>query len=169
MSEASPLLLHRASVLPEWVDYNGHMSEAYYVLVFGHATDSFLDHIGLDDAMRRATGASLYTVEAHIRYLHEARGGESLRVETQLLGHDAKRVHLHHGMLREADLQLLATSELMLLHVDSGAGRAAPLQAGPQARIGALAAAQARLSRPAHVGRAISMAPSPRQAATGRE
>ena len=24
-------------VRPEWIDYNGHLSEAYYVLVFGHA------------------------------------------------------------------------------------------------------------------------------------
>jgi acyl-CoA thioesterase FadM len=31
-------------VRPEWVDYNGHMSEAYYVLIFGDATDAFYDH-----------------------------------------------------------------------------------------------------------------------------
>ena len=27
----------------EWIDYNGHLSEPYYVLVFGHATDAVMD------------------------------------------------------------------------------------------------------------------------------
>jgi hypothetical protein len=61
-----------ATVRPEWVDYNGHMSEAYYVLIFGEATDAFYDHVGLDHAARQRDRVSIYTVEAHIRYLVEA-------------------------------------------------------------------------------------------------
>jgi len=34
-----PLPLHTARVLPEWVDYNGHMTEFRYLHVFGDATD----------------------------------------------------------------------------------------------------------------------------------
>ena len=157
MNDALPLLLHRATVLPEWVDYNGHMSEAYYVLVFGHASDAFLDHIGMDDAFRRASGTSLYTVEAHIRYLREAHEGERLRIATQLLGYDARRIHLHHAMVRERDELLLATTELMLLHVNQAAGRAAPMHEPVLARVAAVAAEHARLPRPDHVGRAIAM------------
>jgi acyl-CoA thioester hydrolase len=157
MSEAAPLLLHSAVVLPEWVDYNGHMSEAYYVLVFGHATDAFMDLVGIGDAVRRASRTSLFTVECHIRYLREAHEGAALNVATRLLGHDAKRVHLHHEMLREADRTLLATSELMLLHVDQAAGRAAPMPAQPLARLADIAADHDGLARPAHIGRAISM------------
>jgi acyl-CoA thioester hydrolase len=158
MSDAAPLRLHRATVLPEWVDYNGHMSEAYYVLVFGHATDAFLDHVGLGDVTRRATGTSLFTVEAHIRYLQEAHEGERLQIATQLLGHDAKRVHLHHTMLRDPDERILATTELMLLHVDRTAGGVAPM--GPEllANVGAVLAAHTALPRPSHLGRAIGLA-----------
>ena len=161
MNEAAPLLLHRATVLPEWVDYNGHMSEAYYVLVFGHATDAFLDHIGMDDTARRTTGTSLYTVEAHVRYLHEAHAGEKLRVATQLLGHDAKRVHLHHALLREPDLLLLSTIELMLLHVDGASGRAASMRSETMRDITAVFAAHRRLPPPPHVGRMISLGRAP--------
>ena len=32
-------------VRPEWIDYNGHLSEAYYVLVFGHATDAVMHRL----------------------------------------------------------------------------------------------------------------------------
>ena len=31
----------------EWIDYNGHLSEPYYVLVLGHATDEVMDSVGL--------------------------------------------------------------------------------------------------------------------------
>lgn len=161
-SQPAPLLLHRATVLPDWVDYNGHMSEPYYVLVFGHATDAFLDHIGMDDAARRATCTSLFTAEAHINYLREAHEGEGLRIATQLLGHDAKRVHLHHAMTRERDGTLLAATELMLLHVDTSTGRTAPILPGPLARIEAIAEAHAALPRPAHAGRAIALPTSSR-------
>ena len=34
-------------VRPEWIDYNGHLSEAYYVLVFGHATDAVMARLGM--------------------------------------------------------------------------------------------------------------------------
>jgi acyl-CoA thioester hydrolase len=166
MRDPCPLTPHRATVLPEWVDYNGHMSEAFYVLVFGHATDAFLDHIGMDDAARRAGGSSLYTVEAHIRYLREAHEGEGLHVLTQLLGHDDKRIHLHHAMLRQADERQLATTELLLLHVDRASARVAPMPPAPRAAVAALAAAHRALPRPDHVGHVITL--TPRQTAQTR-
>ena len=49
---------------PEWIDYNGHLSEPYYVLVCGHATDAVMEAVGLGPDYRAETGASLYTVEA---------------------------------------------------------------------------------------------------------
>jgi acyl-CoA thioester hydrolase len=155
MPHAAPLALHRATVLPEWVDYNGHLTEACYVLVFGHATDAFLDHIGMDDATRRATDTSVYTLEAHINYLAEARRGEELAIATQLLAHDGKRLHLYHAMQRVADGALLATTELMLLHVDKSGPRAAPFGPAIAARIAAVAAGHADLAKPRNVGRVI--------------
>ena len=118
-----------AVVRPEWVDYNGHMNEAYYVLIFGDATDAFYDHIGLDDAARRRDKVSLYTVEAHIRYLIEAHDGERLRIGTRVVAHDEKRLRLHHTMVRVRDGETLAVIELMALHVDKRVLRACPFLA----------------------------------------
>ena len=64
---ATPLISYHCNVLSEWVDYNGHMSEAFYVLVFGHATDALYEQAGMGDAYRAHSGCSLYTVESHIR------------------------------------------------------------------------------------------------------
>lgn len=91
-----PLDLYRTSVKPEWIDYNGHMHEAYYVLVFGFTTDAFLDRIGMDGAWRNRTHTSLYTTEGHIAFLQEVPLGTGLAVTTTLVAADAKRVHLFH-------------------------------------------------------------------------
>jgi len=155
--EARPLRLYQASVIPDWIDYNGHMSEPYYVLVFGYATDAFYDHIGMDDAFRRTTRTSVYTVEAHINYLLESREGELLNVETQLLGHDEKRLVLFHTLRRGPAGPVLATTELMVIHVDKMTLKTAPFHTEPAARIAAITREHARLPVPANAGRRITI------------
>ena len=49
-SSASELMLGTQAVLPEWIDYNGHMNVAYYVMIGDHATDKLFDWIGMDAA-----------------------------------------------------------------------------------------------------------------------
>src|ERR1700733_617865 len=140
------LWLHRAVVRPEWIDYNGHMNEAYYVLIFGDATDAFYDHVGLDDTARRRDDVSIYTVEAHIRYLVEAPVGTELRIATRVLAHDAKRLRLHHAMHRARDGVTLAVTELAALHVNKSTLRASPFGAVAAARIAGIAHAQSALA-----------------------
>jgi len=109
------------TVRPEWIDYNGHLSEAYYVLVFGFATDQVMDTLGLDAAYRATTGCSLYTVEAHVRYLAETGEGASVSITTTVVGAAAKKLHIAHEM--RSDGVVIATEELLALHVDSETGR----------------------------------------------
>ena len=51
-----PLRLVETQVRPEWVDYNGHMTDSRYLQVFGDATDALFRRVGVDDAYRRAGG-----------------------------------------------------------------------------------------------------------------
>ena len=85
-------IVHREPVLDEWIDYNGHLSEPYYVLVFGHATDNAMDAVGLGPAYREAHDASLYTVEAHVRYLDEVSAGAELEVRSSVIGTTSARI-----------------------------------------------------------------------------
>ncbi|MBO1332414.1 thioesterase family protein [Streptomyces sp. VRA16 Mangrove soil] len=144
-------LLH-ATVRPEWIDYNGHMSEAFYVLVFGYATDALMDRTGLDAAYRASTGCSLYTVESHVRYLKDVPEGAPLTVRTRMLGAAGKKARFTHEMYdgRAADTPV-ATIELLALHVDQQAGRAVPFPDAVRARLAALAEAP-----PEWAGRAVS-------------
>ncbi len=120
MSEELPV--YRDTVRSEWIDYNGHMSEAFYVLVFGHATDQVMDTLGMDEVYRRRTGNSLYTVEAHIRYLDQARLGDDLAVRARLIDAKPKKVHLAYEMY--VGDRLMATEELLAIHVGGDKGRA---------------------------------------------
>lgn len=156
----APMRLHEAEVRPEWVDYNGHMSEAYYVLVFGHTTDGFLDAIGMDAAFREHNKMSLYTLEAHISYLKEVSESEPLVVETQLLDCDHKRLRLFHYMRHGATEELLATAELMLLNVHSAEDtgpRSAPFAEEVSQRLRRIEESHKTLSPPEQAGRSITL------------
>jgi len=139
---------YSAIVRPDWVDYNGHMNEAYYVLIFGDATDAFYDHIGLNAALREREKVSAYTMESHIRYLAETHQGDALHVGTRVLAYDAKRVRLHHSMWRTADSKLVAVIELIVLHVDTVTLGAKPFHAAQMKAIARIADSQSMLAPP---------------------
>lgn len=154
--ESRPLALHAADVAPDWIDYNGHMTEHRYLQVFGDTTDALLRHIGVD-ADYLAQGGSWYTVETHIRHLGETHAGDRLLSSTQVLGADAKRLHVFHTLLRASDGTVVATAEQMLLHVVASTGKAGPALGVPAERVAQLAAAQATLPLPNGAGRRIAM------------
>jgi len=158
MVMAEPLSTYRSEVLPEWVDYNGHLRDAYYLLLFSLATDALMDQLGLDAAGRAATGHSLYTLECHLNFVQEVKLGQQVEVRTQILGHDQKRLHLNHSLHLSGEAPLLAASEQMLLNVATALGRAAPFAEPVQSRVAALARAHQGLPSPQFAGRAIRLA-----------
>ena len=138
---------------PEWIDYNGHMMDAYYFMAFTEATEAFLDHVGLGAAYRARTGSGIYTVESHLCFLSSVSSGAVLAYQTQLLGHDAKRLHVFHQMSCAGTVA--ATCELMFLHVSGE--RVAPMPPEAVAVVDALAVSHAALPRPERVGRRVAM------------
>ena len=155
---ASPLELYRAVVEPDWVDYNGHMTESAFLTAFGWASDALFRYVGIDEDYR-AGGHSYYTVETHISYRRETSLGEPLRVTTQVLGSDSKRLHLFHTMYRDdAAGERLCAAEQMLVHVDTSAGRSAPLLPRPATAVAAVTAAHAGMPPPTEAGRRMAIA-----------
>ena len=153
---SAPLELYAAAVEPDWVDYNGHMTEWAFLAAFGWASDALFRYVGIDEDYR-AGGHSYYTVETHLHHRREASEGERLLVTTQVLGSDAKRLHIFHTMYRDdADGavggEVVCTGEQMLVHVDTAAGRSAPLLDGPAAAVAAISAAHASMPRPPEAG-----------------
>jgi acyl-CoA thioester hydrolase len=156
------MITYRTPVLAEWVDYNGHLRDAYYLLIFSYATDAFMQRIGLDADQRGQSGHSLFTLEAHINYLQEVKLGSQVRVDTRLIGHDRKRVHLYHSLLGAEAEAPLAVSEQMLLHVTLEGPASTPFSAHSQALLTNLAYQQAGQNLPPakYLGRVIAL-PTP--------
>ncbi len=159
--KAAGLTLHAEAVRPEWIDYNGHMNVGFYVLAFDHATDALLDHVGMGADYRKKTNGSAFVVEAHVTYQQEVTEGTLLGFRTLVLGMDPKRIHLFHTMLKAEDGTPVATNELMILHVDLGTRRTAPIPEAAAAKLAALAADHAKLPRPKEAGKSIVL-PAPR-------
>lgn len=133
------------------------MNVAFYVLVFDHATDAALDHFDIGERYRTATDKSVFVAEAHVTYEDEVVQGERLTVDTRLLDFDGKRIILFHEMRRAGEAALVATNEVLCLHVDLTTRRTAPLPDTAVRRLNAAAAAHALLARPPQAGRAIGL------------
>jgi carnitine 3-dehydrogenase len=155
--DSQPLRLYETTVRTDWVDYNGHMTESRYLEVLGNATDALLRHVGLDEAYLHG-GHSAFTVETHIRHLAEARAGDELAVDTQLLDGAGKRLHLFHVVRNPRNGSVLATGEHLLLHVDTAARRAVAMEEPLLSRVAALAEAHASLPAPEGAGRFVGQA-----------
>jgi carnitine 3-dehydrogenase len=149
---AQPLRLLETQVRPEWIDYNGHMTDSRYLQVFGDATDALFRYAGIDTAYRES-GRAMYTVETHVTHHAEARVLEGLYVTTRVLETDDKRVRLQHSLHRARDDARVASAEQLYLHVNTAAGKAAPLEAGVRAHLAAIQVAQSRASAPQRTGR----------------
>jgi acyl-CoA thioester hydrolase len=120
LTPLNTLPLYRAQIQPEWIDYNGHLRDAYYGLVLSYAIDDVMDHVGLDAAYREHTRCTLSTLELHLRDLHEVKGSEPLDVETSILDVDGKRIHIGCRFTCGPANGTVATGEVMLLHVHQG-------------------------------------------------
>lgn len=151
------LITYETPVQADWVDYNGHLRDAFYLLIFSYATDAFMDRIGLDSDNRSASGHSLFTLECHLNYLHEVKLGTPVWVQSQVVGFDRKRLHLYHSLHRAGFDEPLAASEQMLLHVDLAGPRSAPFAAGTVEHLQAIVDEQHDLPAPTYIGQVIGL------------
>ena len=106
---------YKSKVDPSWIDYNNHMQDAYYNLVFSYGIDVFQEEIGLGDSYRRQTKNTLYALEFHNFFLLEVKQGAPLEVASVVIDNDHKRIHL--AQLMFSNSKLVATNECIQLHV----------------------------------------------------
>ena len=111
------LPIYRARIESSWIDYNGHLRDAYYGLVASYAIDDVMDHLGLDAAYRESTQCTLYTLEMQVHYLHEVKGTDDLGVNSLILDFDRKRIHVGCRFTCSRVAEPVATADMMLLHV----------------------------------------------------
>lgn len=153
----APFSTYSTEVLREWLDYNGHMHDASYAIALSDANEELFATVGLSADYRATAGASLYTVECHIRYLSECSFGQLLRAVSFLVAADTKKVRLYTELVHE-DGRPAATGDAVYLHVDTRVGRVTAMPADRYQRVRDLLSAHAALPRPSHLGLGVGAA-----------
>lgn len=144
-------------VRPEWVDYNGHMNVGYYPVAFDLGFDIVYNFLGVGGDDIKRTGVSTFVVETHFTYQQELREGDRLRITTQLLGCDAKRLHFFQYMHHAGDGFLAATGEWLILCVDLKLRKVIAMPETLRALVERVASAHKILPRPPELGRSVSI------------
>jgi len=116
----SGVSVFRTAISPEWIDYNGHLRDAYYSLIVSLAVDAIMDRVGLDADYRSRTHCTLYTLEMHLHFLREVKQSDTVDVALRILGTDHKRIHAALDMRCGRYPDPVATAEVMLMHVHQG-------------------------------------------------
>lgn len=134
---ADTALIYRTRVIPEWVDYNGHVRDAYYTLIFSYAVDEVMEAIGVDEAYRQQTQGTLYSLDLRIHYLEELLEGTDIEVESRLVAADPKRILVWQALWSENRTRLHAVEETLMLHVSQAGAepRVTPFPEALQAQV----------------------------------
>jgi acyl-CoA thioester hydrolase len=158
MRHASALPVLETTVVGDWVDYNGHMNDAAYAVVFSRSVDALMDRVGLDAAARKRTGQTLFTLQMMLHYFKEAKEGDPLTVSCHLLEHDDKRMRVWLDMTTRGG-EPLAASEQLLISVAQADGSTQVVEWSfeTKAALEALAKAQEGLPHPPAAGSGVAL------------
>jgi acyl-CoA thioester hydrolase len=154
---AAPFTSSVMRIEPHWIDWNGHLNMAYYIVLFDRAMDEAYELLGLGPDYLKARAHSTMVAETHVRYVREVHEKDPVRVTAQLIAHDAKRFHVFEQLFHATEGWLSATCESLTLHVDMSVKKVAPFPPDVMARLERMQAAHAVLPVPADVGRRIGM------------
>lgn len=154
---ARPLRSGVRRVLPEWIDYNGHMNVAYYVLAIDKSMDDIFDELGMGERLARERGMGPMVLVSQIHFLDELLEGQELCCDLQVLDADHKRLHYFVTMHHLAKGTIAATYEGLTVNVDLTKRRSAPYPEDIQRRVAALREAHASLPRPPQCGASIGI------------
>ena len=119
---SSPYKTRNQQVLPDWIDYNGHMNVAYYTLAFDKALDFFFeDVLGIGPSFVEKNKEGPFALKASYNYFSELLEEEIFFVDISILDFDSKRVHLFGEMRKDKSLELSAVFETVLMNMDLSA------------------------------------------------
>ena len=145
------------SVLPEYIDANGHMNVGYYGVIFDRASDLPCRHLGIGWDMIERLNLSIFTLETHLTFQHEIMEGQPLSLGFRLLDFDAKRVHMFMTMHHRTEGWHAATYESINMCINMKTRRAGSWPADVMARLAAVHAEHGKLPVPAEVGRTVGI------------
>jgi acyl-CoA thioester hydrolase len=157
MSFLAPYDRFEREMKPEWIDLNGHMNLAYYIVLFDQTFDLILAEWDLDWEYTKRASQGLFAVETHTLYEQELVTGAEVRVRSRVIDVDSKRLHVACEMYRASDMRRAACIETLNLHVDLENRHVMPWPEAQRSAMNAAAPAHREAGLPEWVGRRVQM------------
>ncbi|MEO1746559.1 MAG: thioesterase family protein, partial [Pseudomonadota bacterium] len=156
-AQSAPFASTPLTIEPDWIDYNGHLNMAFYMVLFDTASDQAFAHLGLGPDYAKSRHHTTYTAEAHIRYIQEVHESDPMVCTLQLIAHDEKRMHTWQELRHAEENWLAATNEMITLHVDMSGPRVAAMPDDISDNVNTMARAHAELPLPDGLGRQMGI------------
>ncbi len=147
----------RFTVLPAWLDPNGHMNVAFYLSAFDKGSDPFFEYCGIGWDYTKSGAGSVFSTGCNLDFKYELLEGDELEVTTQLLDFNDKLLHLWCEVYRRGESTPAATEEALFMHVSLQTRRSAPFPDSAKARLAEVLTAHADLPRPDSLGRKLQI------------
>ena len=157
MTSGIPFETADLNVKSEWIDHNGHMNVAYYLVAFDEAIGDLFRFLGLDRNYRKTNKIATYCGDFHIRYVRELHKHAPLKIQSQLIACDEKRIHLCQSMYHASKDYLAAQSEVIYLHIDLNTKRVGPMADVLFTRVKKMCEEHSELPKPDNLGRVIGL------------
>lgn len=141
---------------PDWIDFNGHLNMAYYVVLFDRGMDEAQEVVGLGPGYAKTSGFTTFSGEFGIRYLRELPPGSTVHSTFRLLDVGPKAYHFCQELYHE-DGWLSATGEGISLHIDQSGPRVAPYPPKILAKLEAMQEEHGKLPVPDWVGKPMGV------------
>lgn len=140
---------------PEWIDHNGHVNLGYFVIAFDEATDAVYEQWGLGLDYPDVSGCSVFTLGINVDYLGELFEGDPIRITTQLVDCDSKRIHYFHHMYHGETAKLVARNECLCMNVNLDSRKSQAFPESVMEKLSATHAAHQAQGVPEGFGRSL--------------
>lgn len=165
---AAGLPVMQVAVQPDWVDHNGHMNVAAYLIAFDRACCGFSSMAGIGPDRIASGGHTIFVGQANLAYRREVLLTDRIAIGARVPAMAPDRKHLLLSMYRLRDgepPELAAICEELCVCVAMTTRRPAPFPPEVAEWFGAALAREAALPPPDLTTGAISLAPRKRKAA----
>jgi acyl-CoA thioester hydrolase len=111
---------------PEWIDYNGHVTDAAFAIIAAEANEAALERIGMSEAYRRETGHALYSARLEIDFRAEIPPTGTITITSSVESIGRTSVTMTATISR-SDGEIAAETKHVYVLVDGAASARVPL------------------------------------------
>lgn len=123
---AEMFLTHRGVIYPWQCDQMGHLNVMWYVGKFDEATWQMFAAMGATPGYMRENQRGMAAVRQNNTYRRELKAGDVISIRTGVLEIYERRIQFYHEMINDETGEIVATSLITGVHMDTQARKACP-------------------------------------------